>query len=54
MSLKKNLSTKENKEFWADVEKVAGEVEHWPKWMGGGGKEPLCCPTCNRPLKERK
>lgn len=51
MSIIKNRSTEENQKFWDYVEKTAEEVKHWPKWMGGGGEEPLCCPTCNRPFE---
>jgi len=48
--VKKNLSTPENREFWRGIEETARQVEHWPKWAGGEGKEPVCCPQCNRPL----
>ena len=49
MAMTKNKSTEENRKFWAHVEKIAERVRHWPKWMGGGGEEPFCCPHCNCP-----
>ena len=30
--LKPDLSTKENREYWAFIRKVKEEVEKWPKW----------------------
>jgi hypothetical protein len=40
-------------ELAAHLEEVSEQVRHWPKWMGGEGVEPLCCPTCNRPLDKK-
>lgn len=33
--LRPNLSTPENREFWASVRRVADEVRRWPAWMRG-------------------
>jgi hypothetical protein len=54
MGLKRNLSTPENREFWKSIDETARQVEHWPKWMGGEGKSPICCPHCNRPAADDK
>ena len=35
MKLIRNLDTKEGREFWASVEKIAAEVATWPAWMRG-------------------
>jgi hypothetical protein len=50
MAIRKNLSTPENRVFWRSIEETARQVEHWPKWQGGDGKEPICCARCNRPV----
>lgn len=34
MSVVKNKSTEENREFWSHVEAVAEEVKKWPNWTG--------------------
>ena len=38
MSVVKNKSTAENREFWSHVEAVAEEVKKWPTWSGGGSQ----------------
>jgi hypothetical protein len=52
MALVKNKSTEKNEIFWNHVEKVAEQIRHRPKWAGGEGIKPICCPTCNRPIEE--
>jgi hypothetical protein len=52
MAIVKNKTTAENRAFWEHAERVAEEVRHWPKWAGGKGVEPRCCPTCERPLEK--
>jgi hypothetical protein len=37
VSVVKNKSTPENKEFWDHVENIAAQVRTWPKYMGGDG-----------------
>jgi hypothetical protein len=34
MSVVKNKSTEENREFWSHVEAVAEDVKKWPNWTG--------------------
>lgn len=50
----RNLNTPENRAFWDFVRETAERVRHWPKWAGGEGIAPVCCPTCNRPLEVQK
>ena len=54
MRLTKNKETAESRAYWKFIEETAEQVRHWPKWMGGEGKEPLCCPSCNRPYNKKK
>jgi hypothetical protein len=39
MTVVKNKTTKENREFWEYCEQVAAEVAKWPAWMRGGSVE---------------
>lgn len=42
MAGNKYSENKEEKQFWAFVEKTAREVESWPAWMrGGSSAEPV-------------
>lgn len=36
--LERDLSTRENRDFWDWVEKAAEEVDSWPQWKRGGLK----------------
>lgn len=36
MAGNKNFEKREEKQFWAFVEKAAREVDGWPEWMKGG------------------
>ena len=53
MVMTKNKSTAENRAYWDFVEKTAEQVRHWPKWAGGDAEEPVCCPTCSKPLGDK-
>jgi hypothetical protein len=39
MKIVKNKNTQENERFWSHVERVAQEVNSWPKWMANSDKE---------------
>lgn len=45
--VKRNLSTKKDKEYWKFVKKTAKEVKKWPNWMKGLAPE-------TRPSKNTK
>jgi hypothetical protein len=35
MTFKRNVSTKENREYWEYVQKASAHVSEWPSWMRG-------------------
>jgi len=57
--LKRNLDTQKNRDFWANVDRAAKEVESWPAWMrnqvlhrrdiGPGGCTCRDCPRDGEP-----
>lgn len=32
----RNLSTQENRDFWASAERIAAQVNDWPDWKRAG------------------
>jgi hypothetical protein len=35
MTLKRDLSTRENREYWDYVQRASATVNDWPSWMKG-------------------
>ncbi len=36
LKIKRDLSTKDNREFWKFVDKTSAEIEKWPEWKKAG------------------
>lgn len=48
MAVRRDLSTRENREYWKFIEKVAKEAEKIPKYLKGGESQRQSIPTTKK------